>query len=363
MHIRAMVRAFQDLGHEVRIMGFAEAPTAESRRGFVDVIRSKMPKAAFEAAATVFDAVERRKVAGEIRQFRPDLLYKRHGKFDTGALRAAQDVGIPSVLEVNCLFTSPRYAAFEPLALASTAKRLERRALELATQVAAVSTPLGEDIQAAAPAANVIVVPNGVDAEHFHPALADGARVRTRFGLRGTVLGWTGIIREWHGVERLLRVIAEDPQLTLLIIGDGPGRATLEREAAALGVADRLIVTGRVPHAEIRDYVAAVDIAVVADERTGVASPMKLLEYMSMGRAVVAPRQPNIADLVEPDVDGVLFDGNERGDLSARITALARSPERRQALGAAARTKIERHRTWRAVASTILSAVSEGRAL
>ena len=361
VHIRAMVQAFRELGHDVRLLGFAEAPTAASRRTAVDVIRSKVPKAAFECAAMVFDRVERWKVSREIKRFRPDLLYKRHGKFDTGALAAARGMRIPCVLEVNCLFTSSQYAAFEPLALETMARRMERRALKLATLVVAVSSPLGADILATG-TSNVLVAPNGVDADYFHPGHADGARIRRQYDLRGTVIGWMGIIREWHGVERLIDVVAADPGLTALIIGDGPGRPALEEKAAGLGIANRILVTGRVRHEDIRDYLAALDIAVVTDERTGVASPMKLLEYMAMGRAVVAPRQANIADLVDDQADGLLFDPKEPGALSTKIAALARSPELRQHLGRAARSKIERPRTWRGVAATILAALAQEQA-
>ena len=358
VHIRAMVRAFQELGHDVLILGFAEAPTLASRRTFVSAIRSKVPKALFEFAATLFDQLERWKVWRAIKRFEPDVLYKRHGKFDTGALLAARANRVPSILEVNCLFTSPGYIAFEPLAFAGTARRMERQAMELATLVSAVSSPLAADIEAAAEA-TVIVLPNGVDANYFDPADANATRVRDRFALEGIVVGWMGIIRAWHGVERLVDVVAADPGLTLLIIGDGPERGRLEAMAARLGATRRIIVTGRVPHEEIRDYVAALDIAVVADERTGVASPMKLLEYMAMRRAVVAPRQANIADIIDDGVDGLLFDSQQPDDFSAKIHQLARSPALRQQLGDEARAKIERNRTWRAVASAALEALAE----
>ena len=361
VHIRAMVQAFRDLGHEVRLLGFAEAPTVASRRTVVDAIRSKAPKAAFELASMVYDQLERRKVDTEIKRYRPDLLYKRHGKFDTGALAAARANGVPSVLEVNCLFTSSRYASFEPLALETQARRLEQRALKLATLVVAVSSPLAADIRATG-TRNVVTVPNGVDAQYFHPDHANGTRVRRHYGLQGTVIGWMGIIRDWHGVERLVDVIAADPELTALIIGDGPGRPALKEKAARLGIANRVTVTGRVPHEEIRDYLAALDIAIVTDERTGVASPMKLLEYMAMGRAVVAPRQANIADLIDDEIDGLLFHSQEPGDLAAKIGRLARSPELRQTLGRAARMKIEESRTWKDVAAAILAATAESHA-
>ena len=362
VHIAAMVQAFRNLGHDVRVSGLAAVPEPARRRGAIDRVRSALPRAAFEAASLAFDVAERRRVSSEIQQFRPDVVYKRHAKFDTGALIAASRSGTPTVLEVNCLFASDRYLQFEPLRMTKLARRYERRALAMADLVVAVSSPLGEDIRTAAPA-NVIVVPNGVDANLFDPSRADGQRIRRQYGIDpdAVTIGWTGIIREWHGLERLLEVVAAVPDITALIIGDGPGRAALEADAARLGVNGRVIFTGRVVHENVRDHLAAIDIAIVADERTGVASPMKLLEYMAMARAVIAPCQANIADLIQDRVNGVLFDGSRPGELASIVVDLVKHPAERQRLGDTARAIVQVQRTWTAVAEKILAELARVR--
>lgn len=352
-----MVSAFRALAHEVRVAGLIPAADRGRRHLAVERVKSVLPRVAFEIASLGVNVVEYVQVRREIERFRPHLLYKRHSRFDVAALAAARHLNVPSVLEVNCLFTAPRYEEFEPLAMPRTARTLERRALELADIVVAVSTPLAQDVRALADT-RVVVLPNGADPERFDRRKFDGSRIRAQYGLAGVLtIGWVGILREWHGLELLLDVMTAVPEAVLLIVGDGPARVALDRRVEQLALTRRIVITGRVPHETMPDYVAAMDIAVVPDERTGVASPMKLLEYMSMGRAVVAPRADNIRDLIDEDVDGLLFEPGDTHELATALRRLAEDTHLRAALGACARSKVERERNWRHIAQTVLTAV------
>jgi glycosyltransferase involved in cell wall biosynthesis len=98
-----------------------------------------------------------------------------------------------------------------------------------------------------------------------------------------------------------------------------------------------------------------MDVGVVADERTGVASPMKLLEYMAMGKAVAAPNLPNIRDVLTQGRNGLLFEPGRADDLSSAISRLS-DRHLRQPLGQAARDLVVRQRNWRAIAVHVLAA-------
>ena len=359
IHIAAMVEAFSSLGHEVRILGVRPEDAVSSRRGVAGAVRHLLPQAMFEVSSLALNGLEYLAVTRQIRRFRPDLLYKRHAKLDIGALVAGSHAGIPSVLEVNSLFTQGAYHEHEPIALRQVAVRLERRALALAKVVVAVSTPLARQAETLA-CRPVVVVPNGVDLATFEPGRADADRIRAKYGLTSPVtIGWSGILRDWHGVGNLLEAAAGVPDTHVLIVGDGPARAGLERQVAALRMDARVTITGRVAHREMPDYVAAMDVAVVADERTGVASPMKLLEYMAMARAVVAPRLDNIRDLITDGVDGVLFTAGDIGTLRGALRLTAADASLRESLGRNARLRVERGLTWRRNAERVISLVTE----
>jgi glycosyltransferase involved in cell wall biosynthesis len=182
--------------------------------------------------------------------------------------------------------------------------------------------------------------------------------VRARYGLGDAVIvGWTGVIRDWHGLDLLLEAITPLSGARLLIVGDGPGRPAIESRAQSLGIAGRVAITGRVPHDEMPAHVAAMDVAVVADDRTGVASPMKLLEYMAMARAVVAPRLPNIEDVIVDGATGVLFTPGDAASLADALVTLTGAPAVRARLGRAARESILRERTWQRNAARVLEHV------
>jgi glycosyltransferase involved in cell wall biosynthesis len=354
IHIEEMVRAFRDLGHEVHVIGLAASSGDTARRTWIARARSVMPAMLFEAASMGGNLVEYFEVRRAIRTLAPAFLYKRHARNDVAALWAARHAGVPAVLEVNCLFTGPGYREFEPVALESMAVRLERWAMRLATWRLAVSTPLARLIDALA-GVGATVLPNGADPARFDPSAAHPARVRQHFGLQDhLVVGWTGVLRDWHGLELLLEALTRVPAARLLIVGDGPARAAVEARADTLGMRDRVVVTGRVPHDSVADYVAAMDIAVVAHDRTGVASPMKLLEYMAMAKPVVAPQLENVRDVVEDDRTGLLFTPGDVNALAAVLQRLASDPALRGRLGLSARESIETTRNWRRNAEQVL---------
>ena len=97
-----------------------------------------------------------------------------------------------------------------------------------------------------------------------------------------------------------------------------------------------------------------MDVAVVAHDRTGVASPMKLLEYMAMAKAVVAPRLDNVRDVVEDDRTGLLFAPGDVDALATALLRLAGDPALRARLGHSARESIQTGRNWRRNAERVL---------
>jgi glycosyltransferase involved in cell wall biosynthesis len=355
IHIAEMVRAFQELGHDVHVIGLAASGASSARRSWIARVRELAPSFVFEIGSMAGNVVEYFEVRRAIRTLAPAFLYKRHARNDVAALWAARRAGIPAVLEVNCLFTGPGYREFEPLNLEPVTAGLERRALRLATLRLAVSTPLARLIEESA-GVGATVMPNAADPVRFDPTGARPAAVRARYGLGGAfVVGWTGVLREWHGIELLLEAVARVPAARLLIVGDGPARSAVERHAATHRLADRVMVTGRIPHAEVRDHVAAMDVAVVAHDRTGVASPMKLLEYMAMAKAVVAPRLDNVRDVVDHERTGLLFEPGDVGALALAIGRLANDGPLRLELGRNAREIIETTRNWRRNAEHVLA--------
>jgi glycosyltransferase involved in cell wall biosynthesis len=362
IHILEMVEAFRAHGHDVVVHAMAHGEGRGSgHQGVWKRLKASLPKGVFELAAAGSSVLDYVSFGLALRRHRPDFVYKRHALNDVGAVLAARHHRVPVLLEVNRLYTSDQHTRFEGLRFRSFCRFLERFAINRASVVAAVSTPLAAFVrQLAKEPGRVMVLPNGANPDLFRPQPELRDKVRAELAWSDSVVvGWAGILREWHGVELLIRAVARVANLKLLIIGDGPDRARLDTLVEHLDIADRVMFTGRVSHADVVRYVGAVDVAVSSADRTGIASPMKLLEYMAMERATVAPRLPNIQDLIDDNVDGLLFEPDSEQALSNVLQRLADDAALRVRLGKEARLKVTRHRNWKRNAEIVVHAITE----
>jgi len=119
----------------------------------------------------------------------------------------------------------------------------------------------------------------------------------------------------------------------------------LRAEAGRLGLARRVHFAGRVMHDEVPAHLAAIDIA-ISPRSTFYASPLKIVEYMAMGKAIVAPAMRNIEDLLTHERSALLFAPEDGGALAAAIGRLVAEPALRRALGTEARRLVEDGFTW-----------------
>ena len=129
--------------------------------------------------------------------------------------------------------------------------------------------------------------------------------------------------------------------------GDGPARVDLESLAVELGVSDRVRFTGLATREEIPRLVAGFDIA-LQPASVPYASPLKLFEYMAAGKAIIAPDQPNIREVLDHSRTALLFDPASPEAMWHGIETLARDGALRARLGVAAREEVLRRDFTRA---------------
>ena len=142
-------------------------------------------------------------------------------------------------------------------------------------------------------------------------------------------------------VEMLPDVLREAPDVTLLLIGDGPDRPAIERAVQAGDLAAHVRLTGAVLRDVLARYVNSADIFVGVSDRTNANLPP--IEAMTCGKPVVALDVGGTRSLVDDGVTGLLVDAARwRAELPRALVALVRDPARRSALGAAARAKVLR---------------------
>lgn len=149
------------------------------------------------------------------------------------------------------------------------------------------------------------------------------------------------------GYDDLLDALAALPaglHWRFVHLGGGPLKDALRKQAAGLGIADRVTWRGAQPRAAVLAVLAGADLFVLASkvardgDRDGL--PNVLMEAQAAGLAAVATRVSAIPELIEDGVTGMLVPPQDPAALAAALSALACDPGRRRALGAAGRERV-----------------------
>ena len=356
IHVREMIRAFRAEGHEVLVTGpVGEPGGGEASRGSSRLSRFKalMPAVCFESLELAYGFAALFATMWQVIRFRPDFIYDRYMTFNFGVVLAARLCRVPVLLEVNApLALERREQQDERLILAGLATWIESRTYRLASRVIVVSSPLRDHLLAEGlPEGRCVVMPNGANPEHFSVLSRDALlAARLKVPDEAFIIGFTGVLRGWHYLDLLVEALdilcQQGRKAALVIVGDGPYRQKLWESVCERGLDHSVWITGRVPHADVPGHISLFDAA-VCPGATFYASPMKLLEYMAAGKAVVVPDTENFLDMVNPGVDGMVFHQGDGADLARQLAALQDSPALREAMGLAARRKVETRLNWR----------------
>ena len=362
IHISEMIKAFQDLGHYVDTVALVQKDGTgrkKSRAGVWEWIMKYIPRWVFELMSLVYNLYGYWGLRRSIASKKPDLIYERYALNTFCGIWASRRFGIPLILEVN----APLYyeqAKLGQLVFRRFARFSERWICSNSTATIVVSHVMKDFlIRNGVRDQKLTVIHNGIDPNKFHPNVA-GNLIREKYGFQQKlVVGFVGWFRKWHGLEMLLKTM-NDPDvvgqgLRLLLVGDGPAFSDLYRFAKEKEMLPFVVFTGPVERDRIPEHIAAMDMA-VQPSVTEYACPIKIIEYMAMGKCIVAPNQPNIGEILQHGINSFLFEpGNQEGLKTALINA-SKSTEARHRLGQEAyRTLCERQYLWSANANKALT--------
>lgn len=372
VHIEEMVAALREAGHEVLVVAPAQPTAAPETKnsqmggqvGWVQRLRQALPKSAYELLELGYSLVAYRRLARAAASFKPDVIYERYNLYLLAGLWLKRRLGVPLLLEVNAPLVEERLR-FGGLGLPAMGHWAEAQAWRGADVVLPVTAVLGQQVRArGVPQERIVVIPNGINEAHFAqapcPADAKAALARRLGPAWGTalVLGFTGFVRDWHGVDRVLDWLAcpaAPLDARLLMVGDGPARQALQAQAARLNLAERVHFTGVVPRDEVPALVAAFDVA-LQPAVVPYASPLKLFEYLALGKAVLAPHVPNLQEVLTDGDNALLFDDQAPGAMQAALQRLCTDTALRERIAQGAAASIARRGlTWRANAQRVAS--------
>lgn len=203
-------------------------------------------------------------------------------------------------------------------------------------------------------------MPNGVDPQAFNPQI-DATFLRDRYGLNPSdlVTLFVGGLDKAHyfkGVPVLLDAMTRipDPQVKLLIVGDGDLRPTFQNRVIELGLSGRVIFCGRVPQEELPAHYAASDVLVLPSVTMGEAFGIVLLEAMACAKPAIATNLPGVRTVVVDGENGLIVPPNDADKLADALRDLLSNPERRRRMGENGRAKVEARYAWERIGKALV---------
>ena len=197
----------------------------------------------------------------------------------------------------------------------------------------------------------------------------DGERTRAELGLtEGPIALYLGQLAGAHAAPLFLdaaaQVASRVPDAGFVVVGGGRTLDEVKAHAQRLGLADRVRFTGAVPHARVPDLLDVADVAVATLPNTAQAatkSPLKVVEYMAAGKAIVATAVGEAVRFLDGGRVGVLVEPDSPTALGGALEELLADPYRRSELGVAAREHLLRNHTWMHTAKTLARAYEAAR--
>jgi glycosyltransferase involved in cell wall biosynthesis len=208
---------------------------------------------------------------------------------------------------------------------------------------------------------DIAVIPDAFDPVQYRSRDKGEARVEAGFPQEAFIVGYGGLTFAYRRLDLLVEAFAEMAKgradALLVLVGGRPGEVEeMRRLAERLGVGDSLVMPGQVSPEENAVYMAAADVLAIPDTVTGMtASPLKLFEYMAVGRAIVLKDMPALREIVDEE-SALFFPAGNREALARAMVRLYEDRELARRLGEAAREKSEGY-TYRARAEKIVEVV------
>ena len=294
-----------------------------------------------------------------VRRIRPDILHAHSPVLNAWpALSVGKRHRIPVVYEVRAFWEDAAVdhgTTQEGSLRYHATKALETAALRRVDAVTCICEGLRNDILSRRIASErITVIPNAVDPSKFAFRSAPDHALKTRLGLEGKrVLGFVGSFYAYEGINLLLQtmpgLIRHNPETCVLLVGGGPQEANLKRQAEALGIANHVVFTGRVPHADVTQYYSVIDVLVYARHSmrlTELVTPLKPLEAMAQGKLFIASDVGGHRELIRHGDTGILFKAGDPDALASAVRDLFANRNQWDGLRNSGRQFVERERTW-----------------
>ncbi|MCG8462659.1 MAG: glycosyltransferase family 4 protein [Holophagales bacterium] len=372
-HVRQFSEGARQLGHRVDVHAMNLAPPPAEARGdsgarqplrlrLRSALKRRFGRWLHDPKEFLWNWRYVKKELALLRPDPPDCLLVRSQGLGISCVPVARRLGVPLVLEINAPTEEVTRYLDQYVHLRRLRHWAGRYKLRRAQGLVVVSTALADYYveEHGLARETITVAPNGADLERFHPEVEpdpdfprDPERPR---------IGYVGSFQKWHALDLMGRMVErvgrERPATCFLMVGSGAGVQDV-RAQTTLGD-DRLTFTGRVEHARVPGLVASLDIGVLA-EAAPYQCPLKVIEWMAAGTAIVAPAYGPLKELLADGEEGLLFEPGDADALAAAVLRLVDDPELCRRLGRAAARRAHASLSWRDNARHVLEACRQAR--
>ncbi|MDZ4751941.1 MAG: glycosyltransferase family 4 protein [Flavobacteriales bacterium] len=372
-HMREVIEALERKGHTVIKFiagddeGLNRPNTNIERTGFKALFKWLTPDWIWQSLKDWdlkrCDKRYARKLERLIESERPDVIYERAYYLMASGVITAKKFGIPLIMEMNAPYTEEKIYLEGKSFFIQQSHAIEKLQVQSADKIYVVSSALLGYFQKRYPdvVEKIVVIPNAINPFKSYSNSALLAAIRSQYRIRSSefVIGFVGSIFKYHGVDRLLEAYAKltsdlpETQFRLMIVGDGMVLPELKKQASELGISAKVIFFGNVPHKDVYSYIEMMDIAVMAGSNW-YGSPVKVFEYGAMSKAIVAPDNVPLRDVMNQGSEGILV-GEGASDVYDALRKLVSDNELRKNLAEAFHRKVVATYTWDKVASDIIS--------
>ncbi len=368
-HMSGVINGMMELGLQPRLFASMSLPVVSD---LVPVNTIRLDPQAYdhlELPYLVFSQ-QLEEVLGEWVGSEPDcFIYQRYSLHSACGAAVANKHGVPLVVEFNGSEVWINQHWGQGLRFRRLANAIEEANLRCADLIVCVSTVDARMLISRGVASDRILVnPNGVDTRTFNPHVR-GDDVRSKLDLADKfVYLFSGSFGPWHGVcelvEAFLQMLAREHvgNCVLILVGDGATRQDAERIVKASG-SQGVVFVGAVEPLEVPKYLSAADVLVAPhvpnpDGSEFFGSPIKIFEYLAMGKPIVASRLGQIGEVLTHERNALLFEPGNRDDLVSAMERAFIEDLLRQSLAETARTDSERY-SWTNHTRRIIEALRE----
>jgi glycosyltransferase involved in cell wall biosynthesis len=360
-HVFEFCREFARMGHEVVLF----VPDMGERRDLAGVRFVHVPVIFRKSVITFFSFYLSLFfiLSWQCLKSRPDIIYTRLQTMEWLATLPKYVFRFKYVVEVNGLApvemkinaVSGGWIAFVVF--------MERIICKLSDQVVVPSVLIRDYLRRnyGVKEDSVLVVSNGANPEFSRPM--DKSECRNQLGvpLDGKVLVFVGSLKQWHGIDRLVplmpALVNDNPDLHLLIVGDGEKKADLQRLIDEQRMSRNIILAGRVPFEKVPVYINAGDICLAPYFEEGLnetgISPLKIFEYMACGRPIITNPVGGLDALFREHDIGVTIHSMNPQDWEKPIKDLLGDPDKMKTLGDNGYRAVQNHYSWEAICKKI----------